>query len=145
MLSPQFRRLVVACACAALLGAGCGEDETDRYREDLTEAKKEFDGVLRQAGRANQSPDQFARDITRLQAGIAKFKAELAELEAPEEAENEEQAVNEALQEYDDAVGATAAAAQADDRKALVAEAARLQTTGAALDQAIETLQAAVD
>lgn len=146
MPSHQFRRMVVACACAAVLGAGCGgDDETDRYREDLTAAREEFDVVLQEAGRTNRSPEEFGRDVERLQAGIAKFKAELAELEAPEDAENEEQALNEALADFDDAVGATNAAVQSKDRKAIVAQAARMQTTGAALDQAIETLVAAVD
>ncbi len=146
MPNHPFRRLLVACACALLLGAGCGgEDETERYREELTEAKAEFDGVLQQAGRAGQSPEQFGRDVERLQAGIAKFKAKLAELDTPPEAENEEQALNEALEDFDNAVGATNAAVQADDKKAVAAQAARVQTTGVALDQALKTLVAAVD
>jgi phage shock protein A len=143
----SFRRVLVAIACAAaLLGAGCsGDDETETYREDLTEAKEEFDGVLKSAAASSQTPEGIERDIDRLRAGIAEFKEKLRDLDPPEEAENEQRALNEALADYDDAVGATKAAIQGDDKKAVVAEVARMRTTGAALDQALETLVAAVE
>lgn len=147
MPSHSFRRLFVAVACAAaLLGTGCsGDDETERYREDLTEAKTEFDGVLREAGSPGASPDGAARKIDRLLAGIGTFRQKLAELDPPSAAENEQRAVNEALADYDDAVGATKAAVQGKDREGIAAGVARIQTTGAALDRALETLVAAVE
>lgn len=147
MPSHSFRRLFVAIACAAaLLGAGCsGDDETESYREDLVEAKEEFDGVLKQAASPGQPADGIEREIDRLRAGIAEFKEKLADLDPPSEAENEQRAVDEALADYDDAVGATKAAVQADDKRAIVGEVARMRTTGAALDRALETLVAAVE
>ncbi|HEX8649002.1 MAG TPA: hypothetical protein VF715_19070 [Thermoleophilaceae bacterium] len=147
MLSHSFRRLLVVTACAALLGAGCGGGGggTERYREDLTEAKEKFDTILEQAAQPGRTPDQLMGDLGRLRRGIAEFKGELAKLDPPAEAENEQKAVDEALAEYDSAVGSTTAAVQAEDRDAVAAEVARVQTTGAALDRALETLVAAVD
>ena len=143
-LTRKHRFLAAAALCAAV-AAGCGGDDgKDEYRERLTPAKQKFDRALSQSGNAGGSRAQFAKDVERLQAAIAEFKGVLDELEAPSEAENEEKAVTEALDEFGTAVSGTNAAVQRKDKEAAAAAAQRVQTTGVALDQAMETLVDAV-
>ena len=144
--SRRLRLLLVLALSAALLGSACGgDDETERYREDLTEAREKFDAVLKDAGQAGRSRDQFARDAARLQAGVREFRTELAALDPPSEAEDEQRDATAALEEFATAVGSTNAAVQSKDQDAVASEAARVKTTGAALDEALNKLAAAVD
>jgi hypothetical protein len=143
--TPRF--VLAAALCAALLGAGCGgdSDEDKKYREGLTEAKKEFDQVLSATGSTGPSRRQFSRDTEKLQAAVDQFKAELGELDPPSEAEDAQAAVTKALDEFAGAVARTNAAVQAKDSKRAAAGAARVQATGVALDESLETLLAVVD
>lgn len=152
--SSRLHRFVLAGAlCAALAGAGCGEDEgekADKYREDLKEASETFKQeqtealtTVRAASEA-KSREQYSQGIKQLQQATDGFKKDLDELETPEDAENEEEAVTEALDEFNSTIGRINAAVQADDEKQVQAEAANVQSAGAAVDQAIETLQDAV-
>ena len=153
--SSRTHRFVLAGAlCAALLGAGCGgdseEDKTKEYREGLTEADQTFDRELTQAGATMQaagrakSQEQYGQGVEQLQSAVDEFKSDLEELETPEDAENEEEAVTEAVDEFSAAVGRINQAVQADDEAQIRAEVAGVQTSGAAVDQAIETLKDAV-
>ena len=151
----RTHRLVLAGAlCAALLGAGCGgdseEDKAEEYREGLAEADKTFDqeltqagATMRQAGQA-KSQEQYGEGVEQLRSAVDKFKADLEELDTPDDAENEEEAVTEAVDEFSSAVGRINAAVQADDEQQIRAEVASVQSSGAAVDQAIETLKDAV-
>ena len=153
--SSRTHRFVLAGAlCAALLGAGCGgdsdEDKAKDYREGLTEADKTFDqeltqagATMRQAGQA-KSQEQYAEGVEQLQSAVDKFKGDIDELETPEDAENEEEAVTEAVDEFSAAVGRINEAVQADDEDQIRSEVASVQSSGAAVDQAIETLKDAV-
>ena len=153
--SRTYRFVLVGALCAALFGAGCGggdsdEDKAKEYREGLIEADKKFAQELTQAGAAlraagqAKSRQQYGEGVEQLQTAVDDFKEELDELETPSDAENEEEAVNEAVDEFAEAVGEINAAVQADDEAAVRAQAAQVQTRGAAVDQAIETLKDAV-
>lgn len=153
--SSRTHRFILAGAlCAALAGAGCGgdseEDKAKEYREGLTEADKKFDQELTQAGTTMQaagrakSREQYAEGVEQLQSATDEFKSDLEELDTPSDAENEEEAVTESVDEFADAVGRINAAVQADDEKQIQSEVASVQTSGAAVDQAIETLKDAV-
>jgi Ribonuclease G/E len=149
------RFLLTGALCAALVGAGCGgdseEDKAKEYREGLSEADRTFDQELTQAGATMRaagqakSQEQYAEGVEQLQAAADKFKEDLEALETPEDAENEEEAVTEAVDEFSSAVGRINAAVQADDEQQIRAEVAGVQSSGAAVDQAIETLKDAVE
>jgi Ribonuclease G/E len=154
--SSRTHRLVLAGAlCAALLGAGCGgdsdEDKAKDYREGLTEADKKFDQELTQAGATMReageakSREQYGQGVEQLQTAVDEFKQDLEELDTPSDAENEEEAVTEAVDEFAESVGRINAAVQADDEKQIQSEVASVQTSGVAVDQAIETLKDAVN
>jgi Ribonuclease G/E len=153
--SRTYRFVLVGALCAALLGAGCGgdsdEDKAKEYREGLIEADKKFDQELTQAGAAlraagqAKSREQYAEGVEQLQTAVDDFKADLDELETPSDAENEEEAVTEAVDEFSDSVGRINAAVQSKDDEAIQAEAATVQAKGAEVDQAIETLKEAVE
>jgi outer membrane murein-binding lipoprotein Lpp len=154
--SARTHRFILAAALsAALVGAGCGgeseEDKAKEYSEALTEAHGDFNRELTQAGatmqaagRAN-SREQYEQGVEQLQSAADDFKKELDDLDTPEDAENEEQAAIEAVDEFASAVGRINAAVQAEDRDQIRSEAASVQTSGAAVDQAIKTLKEAVD
>jgi protein subunit release factor A len=153
--SARPHRFILAAALgAALAGAGCGgdseEDKAKEYREGLTEADRKFDQEITQAGSTMEaagqakSREQYAEGVKQLQSATDEFKKELEELDTPDDAENEQEAVAEALDELSSAVGRINAAVQADDEARIRSEVASVQTSGAAVDQAIETLKDAV-
>lgn len=152
--SPRTQRFFLAAAvCAALVGSGCGEDEGDKaaeYRDALEEAsdtfKQEQTKALStiQAASQAKSRDQYSQGIEQLQRATDGFKKELDELDTPSDAENEEEAVTESVDEFNQTIGRINAAVQADDEKQVRAEAANVEASAAALDQAVETLNDAV-
>jgi Ribonuclease G/E len=155
LLSARTSRFVLTGAlCAALLGAGCGgdseEDKKTEYREGLAEADKTFDSELTQAGATmrqagqEKSREQYGEGVEQLQSAADDFTKELEELDTPKDAENEEEAVTEAVDEFSSSVGRINAAVQADDEAEIRAQVATVQTAGAAVDQSIETLKDAV-
>jgi len=148
--SSRIHRFIAVVALgAALLVGGCGgdsdEEKTKDYREGLTEAKEKLDRELTQAGAGGRSRAQFGEDVEQLRAAIDEFKQDLDALDTPSDAENEEDAVTEVVDEFSASVGRINAAVQAKDKKRAAQEAARVQESGIALDQAIETLLEAVD
>jgi hypothetical protein len=146
--------MLAAALCAALVGAGCGgdseEDKAKEYREGLTEADRKFDQELTQAGATMEaagqakSREQYGEGVKQLQSATDDFKKELEELDTPGDAENEQEAVAEALDELSSAVGRINAAVQADDEEQIRSEVASVQASGVAVEQAIETLKDAV-
>ena len=153
--SRAHRFVLAGALCAALLGAGCGgeseEDKAKEYRESLNDADRQFKQELTQAnttmqaaGRA-KSREQYGQGVEQLQDAADEFKKELDGLETPSDAENEEEAVTEALDEFSSAVGRINAAVQADDEDQIRSEVASVQTSGVAVDQAIKTLKEAVE
>ena len=153
--SRTHRFVLVGALCASLLGAGCGgdsdEDKTKEYSDGLEEAHKKFNSELtqagttmREAGRA-KSKEQYEEGVEQLESAVEDFKAELDELETPSDVESEEEAVDEAVDEFAESVGQINAAVQAEDAEGIQAQQSQVQTSGAAVDQAIETLKNAVD
>ena len=155
MLSRRSRLVVTGLVAAALVGAGCGgesdEDKKEEYADKLDEASGKFNRELTAAGATmraagqSKSREQYGRGAQQLQAAADDFKEELDELEAPSDAENEEEAVVEAVDEFAESVGRINAAVQERDDDAIRAEAASVQAQGAEVDQAIKTLKEAVE
>lgn len=153
--SRPARFFAVAAMAAALIGAGCGgdseEDKAKEYRETLNKAHTEFSGELRSAGATMRaagqakSPEQYGRGAQQLQEAVDDFKNELEGLETPSDAENEEEAVTESVDDFAASVRRINQAVQARDEAAIRAEALQVQQKGAAVDQSIETLKEAVE
>ena len=154
LASRRSRPVLVAALSAAVLAVGCGESDEDKakdYREGLTEAHKEFTSelqtagaVMRAAGQA-KSPQQYGQGAEQLQSAVEKFKEELDSLEAPEDAQDEEENVNEAVDEFSDTVGRINSAVQSKDTDAIEAEQARVRAEGQQVDKTIAELKEAVD
>ena len=150
----RFRLVLAVAAAAALFAAGCGESDEDKkseYRDGLTEADRKFDQELTRAGATMQaagrakSREQYGQGVEQLQTAVDEFKKELDELDTPDDAENEQEAVTEAVDEFAAAVGQINAAVQADDERAIQAQVLSVREKGAEVDQAIETLKEAVE
>ncbi|MDQ3934587.1 MAG: hypothetical protein M3340_08140 [Actinomycetota bacterium] len=151
----RFRLVLVAALGAAVLAAGCGgdseEDKKKEYSDGLNEASRTFNQELTQAGATmraagqSKSREQYGQGAEALQKATDEFKKELDELETPSDAENEEEAVTEAVDEFATAVGEINAAVQADDERAVQEAVLGVQQKGAEVDQAIETLKEAVE
>lgn len=155
MLSARTNRFVLAGAlCAALLAAGCGgdgkEDKTAGYRTDFNEASDRFNSELKQAGATMRaagqakSREQYEQGVDQLQEASDEFRDDLDGLDPPGEAEDKQKTLSTAVDQFANAVGSINAAVQADDEKQIQAEAARVQTSGAAVDRAIENVKDAV-
>jgi len=149
------RFVLLGVLFAALFAAGCGgdsdEDKTKDYRETLSAAATDFNRelaeagtIMRAAGQA-KSAERYGQGAEQLQAAVDDFKKELEELDTPSDAENEQEAVTEAVDDFADSVGRINAAVQAEDDEGVQAEAAAVQAKGAEVDQAIKTLKEAVE
>lgn len=155
MLSVRTSRFVLAGAlCAALLGAGCGgdseEDKKAEYRADFEEASDRFTRDLEQAGATMRaagqakSREQYEGGVNQLRSASEEFREDLSDLDPPPEADSKQRALASAVDQFSTSVGAINAAVQADDEEQIQAEAARVQTSGAAVDRAIEDVKDAV-
>jgi hypothetical protein len=149
---PRTRRFLLAGAlCAALVGTGCGEDDTEKYRDDFNEAAESFESELKEAsatmraaGRA-KSREQYGRGVEQLQSAGEDFRDQLEDLDPPEDAKDEQDDLDQAIDEFSTAVGSINAAVQSDDEDAIRAEASRVQTAGRAVDDAIKDVREAVE
>jgi hypothetical protein len=150
MIARAFPLLLVVVA-AALVATGCGQSDTEKYREDFGDAKTEFDRELRAAGtkmrEAAPKKDRakYAEGAGQLQAAVTKFDAKLDDLDEPDEAKEEEAALVVALRRFSDSVGRIAGAVQGRDLATLRAETAALQPLAQQLDAATSAVERALD
>jgi hypothetical protein len=137
------------CLAAALVGtAGCGDSETEKYRDGLNDASDTFVKELNaglEVMRVRRSPKQYGEGAKNLQDATAQFKEDLEGLDPPSEAEDEEKALLAAVDEFGNAVGTLNAAVQSKSTKRIAAEGARLTKEAGDVDQAIERLKEAVE
>ena len=149
--APRPMLFVAAVLAAALVAAGCGEDETKKYRDDVSTANKKFESELEDAGAkmraAGQTKDraQYSGGAQQLQAAVTEFSKKLEELDEPGAAKEEEKALIEALRRFGDTVGRIDAAVQSDNEKAIRAEIAALQPQAQQVEAAGNALEQAVD
>lgn len=153
--SRRSRLVLVALLAGALVAAGCGgeseEDKKKEYRDGLIEADRKFDQELKEAGAAMRaagqakSPAQYQQGAEQLQTAVDDFKEDLDELETPEDAEDEQREVNEAVEGFSDSVGRIAAAVQSRNVAAIRAEDATVRARGAEVDRSIDQLKEAVE
>jgi vacuolar-type H+-ATPase subunit I/STV1 len=147
----RFRLILATTLGAAVLAAGCGEDETKEFRDGLDEAHKTFQRELTQgnatvqAAARSKSVAQYGQGINQLREANDRFKEDLDELETPSDAENEQEALNEAVDEFSIALGQINSAVQARDRARIQTLGVEVSQKGAQVDQAVETLKEAVE
>lgn len=150
--SARTRRVILAAAlCAALAGAGCGEDEKKEYREGFNDAADTFEDRLTEAGSTMRaagqakSREQYAQGVEQLQTAGDEFRDDLDDLDPPEEAESKQRALASAVDQFSTAVGGINAAVQADDEAGIQAEASRVRAAGKRVDDAIKQVKEAVE
>jgi hypothetical protein len=143
--------LVGAALAAALFAAGCGEDETAKYRDSVDTANKRFESELKEAGAkmraagVSKNRAQYSDGAQQLQAAVTEFSRKLEELDEPAEAKEEEKALVESLRRFGGTVGRIDAAVQSDDEKAIRTEIAALQPQAQQVEAAGDALEKAVD
>lgn len=150
--SRPARLIAAAALAAALLGTGCGGDDEQakEYRGALTAADKKFDQELERglatmrAAAQTRSTRRYGEGAERLQRAADEFADRLEALDTPSDAENEQEALTEAVKEFADSIGRMNAAVQRKDNRAIAAEATTLNARGTAVDRAIETLKDSV-
>ena len=142
------RRWIALLTAAALVAAGCGDDEREEYRDGLNEASDAFVKELNEGlavMKQRHSPAQYAEGAEGLQAATTQFQNDIEELDTPSDAEDEERALMVAVDEFGDAVGKLNAAVQSKNTKQIAAEGARLTKEAGDVDQEIERLKEAVE
>lgn len=143
--------VLLAALAAALFAAGCGGDDKGEYRDKVNDANDTFESELEEAGAkmraAGQSKDrqQYSEGARQLQDAVTEFNDELESLDEPEEAEEEEKALVEALRKFSDTVGRINAAVQSDDETKIRAEIATLQPQAQQVESAGDALTQAVE
>ena len=146
MLSSKHARrsslVLLAALAAGLIAAGCGGEDEEDYREGYREAAEKFKAGSDSGGAkmraAGQSKDkaQYSEGAREFQRAIDGFNDELEDLDEPDAAKEEEEAVRDALQRLSDAVGRVNAAVQSGSETQVRAEVA-------ALDPLVEQVRSA--
>ena len=146
----QARRsslVLLAALAAGLIAAGCGGPDEEEYREGYREAAEDFKSGSDSGGAkmraAGQSKDkaQYSEGAREFQKAIDDFNGELEDLEEPDSAKEEEEAVRAALKRLSDAVGRVNAAVQSGSETQVRAEVAALDP----LVQQVKSAEEALD
>jgi methyl-accepting chemotaxis protein len=137
--------------CAALVGAGCGgEDEgADRFREGYNAAVQRLNEVnsnIEESGRelAARPGSEIAREFDRIADTAARTRADLAELEPPEDARDEFDDLLAAIQDGVENIRGVANAAREGNQDRFREATERLSESGEEISQAEEALKDAV-
>ena len=146
-------RLTAVCLAAlavVLPAAGCGGDDSDQFREDYNAAVERLSSINSDigsaaGGAAGQSNDAIAREFDKIADTAEQTRSDLAELDPPDDAKEEFDALLASLEQGVDDLRAVASAAKSDN-PAEANEAVRdLARTGKEITEAENALKKAVD
>ena len=144
-------RVAAFLLCAALVGAGCGgEDEgADRFREGYNAAVQRLNEVnsnIEESGRelAARPGSEIAREFDRIADTAAQTRADLAELEPPEDARDEFDDLLAAIQDGVENIRGVASAAREGNQDRFREATERLSESSEEISQAEEALKDAV-
>ena len=146
-------RLTAVCLAAlavALPASGCGGDDSDQFREDYNAAVERLSSINSDigsaaGGAAGQSNDAIAREFDKIADTAEQTRSDLAELDPPDDAKEEFDALLASLEQGVDDLRAVASAAKSDN-PAEANEAVRdLARTGKEITEAENALKKAVD
>ena len=146
-------RLIAVCLAAltvALPAVGCGGDDSDQFREDYNAAVDKLSRINSDigsaaGGAAGQSNDAIAKEFDRIANTAEQTRSDLADLDPPDDAKEEFDALLSSLEQGVDDLRAVAKAAK-DNNPAEANKAVRdLARTGQEITDAENALKKAVD
>jgi chromosome segregation ATPase len=120
-------RAAALLVLAALVGLGCGEDDetAEQFRDGYNAAIERLNQVnsnINESGRelASQPGSKIAQEFDRIAETAAQTRADLAELEPPEDARDEYDELLAAIKDGVTDIRAVAAAARAENQERFV-------------------------
>jgi methyl-accepting chemotaxis protein len=145
-------RAAVLVLLAVPVGLACGDDDdtADRFRDGYNQAIERLNEVnsdIQESGEqlAAQSGDEIGRQFDRIAETAARTRADLAELEPPEQAREEFDELLAAVQDGIRDIRAAADAARTESQDRFNAAAERLSQSGQEIAEAEEELKDAVE
>jgi hypothetical protein len=146
-------RLIAVCLAAltvALPAVGCGGDDSDQFREDYNAAVDKLSRINSDigsaaGGAAGQSNDAIAKEFDKIANTAEQTRSDLADLDPPDDAKEEFDALLSSLEQGVDDLRAVANAAK-DNNPAEANKAVQdLARTGQEITDAENALKKAVD
>jgi hypothetical protein len=146
-------RLIAVCLAAltvALPAVGCGGDDSDQFREDYNAAVDKLSRINSDigsaaGGAAGQSNDAIAKEFDKIANTAEQTRSDLADLDPPDDAKEEFDALLSSLEQGVDDLRAVAKAAK-DNNPAEANKAVQdLARTGQEITDAENALKKAVD
>jgi hypothetical protein len=137
------------CALALVLpAAGCGGDDSNQFREDYNAAVNKLTKINTEIGSATsggQSNAAIAKELDGIADAADKARADIAELEPPEDAKKEFDTLLAALDTGVEDLRTMADAAKSNDPAKAQAAAQELVQSGQKITTAENALKTAVD
>ena len=145
-------RAVIFLLTAALAAAGCGDDDdtADQFRDGYNAAIERLNDVnanIDESGEelASKPGPQIAREFDRIAETAAQTRADLAELEPPEDARDEFDALLTAIEDGVASIRAVADAAREENQQQFLDATEALSESGEEISQAETELKDAVE
>ena len=143
----MHKRLTIAAPLVALViaVAGCGGSDSDEFVESYNAATAPLQELTSDLGAAVGGGAGAEKQLNQMADELAEVRTKLADLEPPDGAQDELDAMLTALEDTADQVREIAKAAKSGDVEALTAAATELSSTGTALAEAETKLKTAVE
>jgi hypothetical protein len=145
-------RVATFMLCAALLWTGCGgeDEEANEFREGYNAAVERINQVnsnIEESGQelASKPGGEIAREFERIADTAAQTRAELAELDPPEEARDEFDELLAAIKDGVEDIRAVADAARSENQDRFLEATQALSESGQEISEAENELKDAVD
>jgi hypothetical protein len=139
-MNPTRKLFLLPALAIALAAAGCGNSEENNFIEDYNAATQPLTEL---ATGISGSPDEQSLD--KMATGLDDVKTKLSGLDAPDDAQDELDALVAAIDANTAEVRKMAKAVKSQDVEALTAAAQSFSTEGQKLVQAEEALRQAVE
>jgi ABC-type transporter Mla subunit MlaD len=137
--------LIAPLLALAIAAAGCGNSDSNEFIEGYNDATAPLQKLTTDLGSAVGGGAGANAKLTQLADGLDDVQTKLADLDPPEGAQDELDAMLKALDNTADQVREIAKSAKSGDVEALTAAATKLQTTGNELVTAENNLKTAVE
>lgn len=140
------RGLAVAAAAAALIAvAGCGGSEDEDFIDDYNEATKPLQNLRSDLGGTRAGGRNATAQLTRLADQAKKVNADLADLDAPDDAKKDFADLRGALKRSEGDLRDVAKASQEDDITLLTTSTQALAKDARAIDKAESAVKQKVE
>jgi hypothetical protein len=139
-MNPIRTLLLVPVLAVAVAGAGCGNSESNDFIEGYNAATTPLTQLM-----TDLSGAPSEKSLTKMADGLEDVKVKLGELDPPDDAQDELDALLASLDANTAEVRKMAKAVKSDDVEKLTAATQSFSTEGAKLVQAEEALRAAVE